>query len=412
MRSTFSKDIKDLALATRTTPRVWRGSQDTAVMPLDDKQLLARINANSQSTQQQVAVAAQENEQFQAYLGLQQTIAGRAEEYLQGTQTTFQAFKSLLRDPSTTGWERLRSKLTFGRWKSTLTPQKVGGIVLDLYSNMVQHKSAVEQSHDLIQNRRTIITDAARHAAENIREHGGIYAIANAHFERVAPVFASIDGMAKEEQPYDVEVLRSGLVVLKDSGLYNGRELIDGIDAGEDVQRDLYLIREDLDEVRRELDAQRTEAGLETKGSKTMLEGLDLQKDQYAETVKGLQVQAVQLDVDLRYTQVLAQNTFYLATAQGVSHAALTGFETYRAVMNDAQLFNSMGARLMLDRIGHLLVTPFFDEEKLSDAREELDTAKELFSQKEEEFHIHVGGLVETINNELPPGAKSLEAPR
>ena len=93
-----------------------------------------------------------------------------------------------------------------------------------------------------------------------------------------------------------------------------------------------------------------------------------------------------ELTTDLKYTKISAQNTFMLARAQYVSNNALEGFLAYKDVMNQAQLFNSLGARVMLDRVGFLLTTPFFDPKILEEARGELNTAVDLFNQNDQKF--------------------------
>lgn len=366
---------------------------------LGDKELLDIVNTGTQRTKTALVEGAKENQKFRQFLTLQDTITTNAETFLAESTTSFQKFKALIDNPSGTGGQRFLKSVTFGIYNPNvkLTPDKVANTVIDLYNNQKSHLGAVQTSYDLLQNRRILVYGIARDAAQSIKEHTLEYKLAERQIQRINSLYTTLDNMVLGKEGLIGE-LKSHLDTCTEANLFDGSEIIERIDAGDDISADLYLIKEDVDFTRANVDDTYRAEGLEIKGGSTLLLGLDLQKRQFDETIKGLGVQVQELDIDLRYTKELAKNTFYLSKAQGVSQNALDSFMVYKKTMNDVQMFNSLGARVMLDRVGFLMTTPFFDPEVLAQAKNELQQGVAIFAEKEKQFHGNVQGLIQKLD--------------
>lgn len=367
----------------------------------NDKALVKLVDESSKRTRNALTEGAADSEKFKQYLDLQSSIADSADSYLKKSRTSFQNFKSLLKNPSTTNAERLLSKLVpFNLYKPKMTPEKIANIVLDLYNNQTEHKGAVEMSHEMLKNRRELIYTIAKEAAQSIKTHSLGYMSVEAHKNKIDSLYETLKEFSeRKKDPTDSEldILREKLAICTDAGLYDGNKIIERIDAKDNIKPDLYVISNDVEKARGDIGDLLRQEGLEVKGGMNLIQGLSLQKEQFESTVEAMAVQLGELEIDLRYTKELAQNTFYLAKGQGVSNAALDSFEAYRDVMNKVQTFNSLGARVMLDKVGHLMTTPFFDQEQLEQAKQEIRDAAGLYKEKEKEFHEKAKELVKAV---------------
>jgi len=351
---------------------------------LDDS-LAKVVDESSAMTRTELLKNSKENEQFKRFLELQNAIAKNAESYLSDSRTAMEKFKAFVHNPTGTGLQRLVSMVTFGLYKADVTPQTVGNLVLDLYNAQTEHKNAVGTSLNLLKNRRELIYTSAADAAKEITNNAKGYMGYKVLLDRVSGLKQVLDGYVKSGN-VDLDLLKKNLSLCTESGLYDGRDLMSRIADGQDVKSDLYLVKNDIDRLMIDTEEKTRDTGLVVKSATSILQGLDLQKDQYQATINGMAVQLSELTTDLKYTKISAQNTFMLARAQYVSNNALEGFLAYKDVMNQAQLFNSLGARVMLDRVGFLLTTPFFDPKILEEARGELNTAVDLFNQNDQKF--------------------------
>lgn len=350
-----------------------------------DESLAKVVDESATMTRYELLKNSRENEQFKKFLELQSSIAKNAESYLSDSRTAMEKFKAFIHNPTGTGLQRLVSMVTLGWYKAEVTPQTVGNLVLDLYNAQTEHKSAVSTSLSLLKNRRELIYTSAAEAAKDITTNAQGYMGYKVLLDRVKGLKQVLDDYVKSGE-VDTDALKKNLSICTDSGLYDGRDLLGRLTVGEDVKPDLYLVKNDIDRLLIDTDEKARDTGLIVKSATSILQGLDLQKDQYQATINGMAVQLSELTTDLKYTKISAQNTLMLAKAQYISNNALEGFLAYKDVMNQAQLFNSLGARVMLDRVGFLLTTPFFDPKVLDEARGELNMAVDLFNKNDQKF--------------------------